>query len=62
MKLWRRIVASSRAKEEHVSLTTRTFNYRAVFVTTITLECGHKRVYRGDSAPSSRALCRECSA
>ena len=29
-------------------------------VTTVTLACGHTKVYRGDSVPKDKALCKQC--
>lgn len=40
----------------------RTFSWRAgTKVTTVTLACGHSKVYRGfDEGPKFKALCKEC--
>lgn len=57
---WRKIVRRTKAKDEHVRLTTRTFNYWMVPVTTLHLECGHTKVYRGDYVPEKKARCALC--
>ena len=62
MKPWRRIVGKKKAKDETVKLSTKSFYYHMVPVTTVTLECGHKKVYRGSCAhvPQEKARCSAC--
>lgn len=60
MTIWRKITHRSQIKEEKVSLTRTLFNYRMVPVTTVTLECGHQKVYRGGNVPGTKAQCKEC--
>lgn len=58
---YRKIVACKKTKErDSLSITSRTLAWRrGVDVFVLTLECGHKKVYRG-TAPDVRALCKEC--
>jgi ribosomal protein S27E len=37
------------------------FSWAQVKVTTLKLECGHTKVYRGDYAPVLRVKCDECA-
>lgn len=57
----RKVVRRVDTKDEKVNLTPRTFYYRMTPVTTLILECGHTKVYRGDYVPKHKALCKECS-
>jgi hypothetical protein len=56
----RKIVSSRKNWDETVNLTPRTFYYRVIPVTTLVLECGHTKVYRGDYVPKHKALCHVC--
>ena len=60
MYLWRTIVSKTESKDESISLTPRTFNYRMVPVTTVTLSCGHQNVYRGSWVPKAKVRCKQC--
>lgn len=64
MQPWRKILKRERAEESHTSLRTHgrktLFNYRMVFVTTLFLECGHTKVYRGDGVPEGKVRCPTC--
>jgi hypothetical protein len=58
---YRKIVKCVKSKErDSLSITHKTLNWRrGIDIFTLTLECGHKKVYRG-SAPDQRALCKKC--
>lgn len=58
----RKIVGRTRYQEEHASQNGRTFRWWAISIHTVTLECGHKKTYRGDSCPAKSADCKECDA
>lgn len=65
MAKWQKIV--SRAKHKEPSKCTpetskaRIWVWRAgTDVTTLVLECGHKKAYRGSYVPARKALCKEC--
>ena len=55
-----KIVKTSSKWEQHFGKS-KTFTWWQTKVTTLTLECGHQKVYRGDSTPKSTAICKECS-
>jgi hypothetical protein len=61
---YRSIVGRKTQREPNrTSVRGRLFTWRAgTDVTTVTLSCGHTKVYRGfkDSAPKEKALCHEC--
>jgi hypothetical protein len=63
---WKAIVDTKSSKDESFSMrklsSTRTsFNYSAVFVYELTLECGHKRIVRGSAGvPKKRSRCKLC--
>jgi len=58
---YRKIVDCKVTKErDSMSVTPKTLNWRrGIDIFTLTLECGHKKVYRG-TAPDNRALCKQC--
>lgn len=58
---YRKIVDCRTSKEaDTASNNSHGFTWRrGIDVYTVTLECGHKKVYRGQ-APSYRAMCKEC--
>lgn len=59
-RVWRKVVQKDRKMEEHTSVQGRMFSWRAIPVTTLYLECGHKKVIRGDKVPQKRTTCQEC--
>lgn len=59
-RVWRKITGQVRKLEEKASIRNRYFSWRAVPVHTLTLECGHMKVVRGDNVPKKRTLCEEC--
>lgn len=64
MLIWRKIVRRVKTEDAHGSLRSHGrmlhFNYHMVPVTTLHLECGHTKVYRGDSVPKKKVLCSSC--
>jgi hypothetical protein len=52
----KRIINSTRKLEDHVGKR----SWWCVPVTTLTLECGHTRVYRGHQVPKNKCKCKEC--
>lgn len=59
MKPWRKIVRRERVNEEHIGKG-RGFTWWMVEVTTVYLECGHAKVYRGCGVPAQKVRCSEC--
>ena len=57
----RLIVDKTEKWDERASLTPKTFSWSKTKVTTLKLECGHSKVYRGDYAPVLRVKCLECA-
>lgn len=58
---WRKIVGSTRTQEEHSSKRGRQFTWWVVMIHTLTLECGHQIVKRGDCGiPTTKVRCAEC--
>lgn len=67
MAVFREIVARSRSqapnRQTPAHSRSRTWSWRrGVDIWTLTLSCGHTKVYRGDYTPKNMALCKECSA
>lgn len=60
LKVWRKVTGRDRCLEEKSSIRGRTFSWRATPVTTLTLECGHTKVIRGDNVPKHKTVCKEC--
>jgi hypothetical protein len=60
LRMWRKITTRDRHLEEKSSIRGRMFSWRAIPVTTLTLECGHTKVVRGDNVPKHKALCKKC--
>jgi hypothetical protein len=58
--VYRKILQHLEGKDEKFSMYRGRFNYRMVEVTTLVLECGHRKVYRGDGVPTVKVLCKEC--
>lgn len=58
----RKIVEIKKSREEHATLTKSTYRRWSIEVHTVHLECGHKKVYRGDSCPVSFVNCKPCAA
>jgi hypothetical protein len=59
---YRKIIRHIEGKDEKFSITPTKFNYRMVEVTTLVLECGHRKVHRGGYVPKFKVLCKECLA
>jgi len=59
MSPWRKIKQKVRTQEDHVGKG-RGFTWWMVPITTLHLECGHTKVYRGDYVPSEKARCFAC--
>lgn len=59
-RVWCRIVQFKHDREEHTSLRGRMVSWRAIPVTTLTLECGHEKIIRGDKVPKRHTACQEC--
>lgn len=59
---WRKIVRRDTRTEERASHSRRTFSWWATEVHTLTLECGHTQVRRGDrySVPKKKVICKCC--
>lgn len=55
----RKIVSRTSREEEHVGKGPL-FSWWCVTVTTVNLECGHQKVYRGDNTPAKTVLCKIC--
>lgn len=60
MAPWRKITGRERMWEQHESIRGRNYTWWQVPVTTLTLECGHTKVYRGDGVPSKKVRCAAC--
>jgi len=60
MAPWRKIVRRERETEEHIGKG-RGFTWWMTESTTLHLECGHTKVYRGMSVPAKKVRCSECS-
>jgi hypothetical protein len=61
VKPWRTIVKRTVKQKEHSSSHGRTMRWWVSFTTTLTLSCGHKKVFGGDGGPTIKARCNECS-
>lgn len=59
MEPWRKIKGRVRTQEEHIGKS-RCFTWWMVPITTLHLECGHTKVYRGDYVPGEKARCSAC--
>jgi len=57
----RKIIKKTEKWSERVNLTQKTFSWSKTKITTLKLECGHTKVYRGDYAPAARVKCNECA-
>lgn len=53
------IVSRKVTYEEHIGKG-RFFSWRAVKITTVTLECGHTKTFRGDYVPKKTTSCNCC--
>lgn len=61
-RIWRKIVRCDIRRDESVTMTAYTYSWSSTDVHTLTLECGHTKVYRGHAAaPKHKALCKACS-
>lgn len=57
--MWRKITQREQIKEEHVGRR----SWWVTLVTTLTLECGHQKVYRGyGGVPKTKVRCKDCAA
>jgi hypothetical protein len=60
MKPWRSIVKRNVRKKENTSVNGRTWRWWVSYTTTLTLSCGHTKVFGGDGGPAHKARCNEC--
>jgi len=59
-RAWKKIVRHTSQDEEHTSRRGNTLSWWKIKVTTLRLECGHTKVYRGDYFPTMRTVCPVC--
>lgn len=61
MAPWRKITGRSETWEQHESIRGRHYTWWQVKITTVTLDCGHTKVFRGDSVPKAKVRCPACA-
>lgn len=60
MAPWRKITGRSEKWEQHTSSRGRLFRWWQVRITTVTIDCGHTKVFRGDGIPKAKVRCPAC--
>lgn len=56
----RKITNRSETWEQHESQRGRNYTWWQTRVTTVTLECGHTKVFRGETIPKAKVRCTAC--